>query len=364
MTTAPKVSIISTTYNQEKYIRQALDSLVSQETDFDFEIVIADDCSTDKTAERIEKYAQKYPNIFKINLRKKNIGSWANYLSVLRAARGEFIAICEGDDFWTDTSKLQRQVNFLEKRPGCAMCFHPVRVFFENQERSDYVYPDPKANHKFTTLELLKNNFIQTNSVMYRRQKYNDMPTKIIPGDWYLHLYHAQFGKIGFIDRVMSAYRRHTGGLWWDSHEDIDRIWERFGIPHLELYVEFLKLYGNDANYREIINTHIGKMFGNFIGVDTKHNKKLLQEVIITMPDITAKFIADQYNQLVRSESSFKDTKQEIETQKQEIDTLKYEIELRNQMLQQKEQILRAIKLSRFWKFRNLIARVTGKEMI
>jgi hypothetical protein len=199
---------------------------------------------------------------------------------------------------------------------------------------------------------------------MYRRQKYNDMPTKIIPGDWYLHLYHAQFGKIGFIDRVMSAYRRHTGGLWWDSHEDIDRIWERFGIPHLELYVEFLKLYGNDANYREIINTHIGKMFGNFIGVDTKHNKKLLQEVIITMPDITAKFIADQYNQLVRSESSFKDTKQEIETQKQEIDTLKYEIELRNQMLQQKEQILRAIKLSRFWKFRNLIARVTGKEMI
>jgi Fic family protein len=105
-------------------------------------------------------------------------------------------------------------------------------------------------------------------------------------------------------------------------------------------------------------------MFGNFIGVDTKHNKKLLQEVIITMPDITAKFIADQYNQLVRSESSFKDTKQEIETQKQEIDTLKYEIELRNQMLQQKEQILRAIKLSRFWKFRNLIARVTGKEMI
>lgn len=253
----PKVSIVCITYNQEKYIGETLESFVTQKTDFEFEAIIADDCSTDGTAKIIRQYAKKYPGIIKPTLRSKNVGVGNNLLGALTAAKGKYIALCEGDDFWTDPNKLQLQADFLDKNPSCAMVFHPVRVFFENNEEEESIYPQTKDTAVFTTEELLKTNFIQTNSVMYRGQNYKNLPTNILPLDWYLHLYHAQFGKIGFIDRVMSAYRRHPGGLWWDSYKDLDEIWKKYGINHVRLYAELLKIYGGNLGYKDIIDNHI-----------------------------------------------------------------------------------------------------------
>ena len=236
----PLVSVVMITYNQEKYIKQAIESVLEQQVDFDYEIIIGDDNSTDSTSDILKEYTKKHKNIKVIN-RKKNIGAIPNFMQTFRQARGKYIALCEGDDFWTDPTKLQRQVDLLEDNEDYALVFHPVRVFFENGKKTDSVHPDFKTG--FDLNELLRGNFIQTNSVVYRArsaEEYSSLPEDIIPGDWYLHLFHAKFGKIGFIDRVMSAYRRHEGGVWWNSTEDEGKFWQKHGREHFRFYSKVL----------------------------------------------------------------------------------------------------------------------------
>lgn len=240
-----KVSIVCISYNQEKYITQALDGFVSQKANFDFEAIIADDCSTDSTPEIINEYAKKYPNIIKPVLRKKNVGVQANLIDALNRATGDYIALCEGDDFWTDPKKLQLQVNFLEKHPDYSLCFHLVKVYFQKGEEAESVFPTSVETMKFTIEELLKNNYIQTNSVMYRKQSYISIPNNILPVDWYLHLYHAQFGKIGFINRVMSVYRRHSGSIWWGTRAPNLSFWEKYAQSRINFYDEIKMLFAD-----------------------------------------------------------------------------------------------------------------------
>ena len=109
-----KVSVIVLTYNHEKYIRQALDSILMQKVDFRYEILVGDDASTDGTAEILQEYQQKYEGIFRLFLRPWNLGATRNAYELLTSARGTYLATCEGDDYWTDVYKLQRQVRFLE----------------------------------------------------------------------------------------------------------------------------------------------------------------------------------------------------------------------------------------------------------
>ena len=140
MSKRPLVSVVSITYNQEKFIREALEGMVLQKTNFDFEIIVADDASTDATAAIIQEYADAYPGLIKPVLRKKNLGAIANSLSSLRLARGKYLALCEGDDYWTDENKLQKQVDFLEAHQDYALCFHPVRVFFDDAILTRFIF--------------------------------------------------------------------------------------------------------------------------------------------------------------------------------------------------------------------------------
>lgn len=292
---SPKVSVVSIAYNQEKYIRETLEGFIMQRTDFDFEVIIADDCSRDKTPEIIKEYGRKHPNIFKPILRDHNIGIQQNFYGALRAAKGQYIAICEGDDYWTDPEKLQRQVDFLDKHPHYTVCFHPVMVFFENDEGKNVIYPNVKDESKFNTEELLKKNFIQTNSVMYRRQNYAHLPDDILPLDWYLHLYHAQFGKIGFIDRVMSVYRRHPGGVWWDSHNN--KIWKKYGISHLKLYTALLKIYGQEHNYKQIITNKATEAIHETLLADDSKGQEIARRVVNDFPEFTQQALFNSYNE-------------------------------------------------------------------
>lgn len=360
-TTSPKVSILTIAYNQEGYIRQTLESFVVQKTNFKFEVVIADDCSTDKTPEIIEEYTQKYPTIFKTTLRKKNIGSWQNFLGVLKDARGEYIALCEGDDYWTDPEKLQKQVNFLDNNPDYALCFHPVRIVFDNNEEKESVYPQIKDTSKFTLKELLQHNFIQTNSVMYRRQKYENMPVNIMPGDIYLHLYHAQFGKIGFIDKVMSVYRRHEGGIWWDSYKSEDELWKKYAVPHLALFIALRELYGDQAEYKIIIDTAIDNMFNKIIELDKKYGKSQLQQVIHDSSQVAAEFITRQHQEL-REERL--DTSKKLQNKDQDILKLQQTVNDRDHQIKQRDQTISDIQASRVWKARNKIAKLRGREEV
>ena len=282
MTKTPKikVSIVCVTYNQESYIRETIDSFLMQETDAKYQIVISDDRSTDSTRDIILEYALKYPDIFKVNLQDSNVGVARNFKDALMLADGEYVALCEGDDFWTDNKKLQRQVDFLDTHKDYSLCFHPVRVFFENGEEKDSVHPSRTDAKAFTLQNLLKENFIQTNSVMYRRRDYSKIPTNILPIDWYLHLYHAEIGSIGFINKVMSAYRRHPNGIWWNAYNDIEKIWSKYGEPHLALYSEILKIY---PDYSKYVVANISTALEGVITADTERTLDVLT-VLKKMP--------------------------------------------------------------------------------
>ena len=132
MSQTPKVSVVVLSYNHEKYIRQALDSILAQKTDFAFEVLVGDDCSQDGTRLILEEYAERYPDIMRPFLREKNLGPTRNLYETLKEARGEYLASCEGDDFWTDENKLQRQSDFLDAHPEFVGCVHPVGVVGED----------------------------------------------------------------------------------------------------------------------------------------------------------------------------------------------------------------------------------------
>ena len=129
-----KVSVIVITYNHEKYIRKALDSILMQKVDFKYEILVGDDASIDSTPEIIREYKEKYPEYFNISLREKNLGGTRNSYELMMMAKGDYIANLEGDDYWIDENKLQKQVDFLEKHDNFVGCV------------SDFMYVDEKCN--------------------------------------------------------------------------------------------------------------------------------------------------------------------------------------------------------------------------
>lgn len=357
MSLKPKVSILCLTYNHKHYIKQALDSFLSQKTDFDFEVLINDDGSNDGTTDIIKEYRRQHPQIIRPIFHKQNLYSQGVRNMLVRflfpKARGGYIALCEGDDYWTDDRKLQRQVDFLDKRPDYALCFHPVRVTTAGGEST--VFPDRIT--KFTTKDLLERNFIQTNSVMYRRQSYNNMPTNVMPGDWYLHLYHAKFGKIGFINKVMATYRRHPGSMWWNSDKNTDDIWIKHGLAHLALFSEMLKLYGGKPEYQTIVNISIDKMMRTLIDVDAKHNSGLVWKALEDMPECVLGF-------LLRTDASLRAQELLVDQKSRQVAALQLALQKQGLVIAQKDREIKEIKSSRVWRLRNLFAKLTGQKNV
>lgn len=291
----PKVTVICWTYNQEKFIRQTLDGFLMQQTDFPFEIIVHDDASTDGTTAIIREYEQKYPDVVKPMYRQENQfskGTGEFIDDTFRAARGKYIAICEGDDYWTDPEKLQLQADYLDEHPDYALCFHPVRVVFEDDSAVEHIYPDPTDKAAFTVKRLLKQNFIQTNSVMYRAGQYQPIPGKLMPRDWYLHLYFAQFGKIGFINRVMSVYRRHQEGVWRNSSRQ--EFWQKNGLAYFEFFAAIHGLYASNPKYRPIIETSIIQMFNRLITSDKQYGTQYVRDALRASPELGGFFIRKQ----------------------------------------------------------------------
>lgn len=133
----PLVSVVVLTFNHEKYITQALDSILMQQVNFPYEILVGDDCSTDHTQDILKHYADEYPGVFRLFLREKNLGPTKNLYDVMRHASGRYMASCEGDDFWTDPHKLQLQIDFLESHRQYVGCVHPISLVDEEGMPSD-----------------------------------------------------------------------------------------------------------------------------------------------------------------------------------------------------------------------------------
>jgi glycosyltransferase involved in cell wall biosynthesis len=251
---SPKVSIVATTHNQEGYARQAFDSFLEQQADFPVEIIVADDASTDSTPAVIQEYTDRYPHLFRPILRPENLGLNRNMTGALSAARGEYVALCEADDYWTDPLKLSKQVAYLDRHPETSVCFHPVRVVWEDGYAKDSKFPPPHLRGNLSVDALLLMNFIQTNSVVYRRlERYDDIPADVMPLDWYLHVRHAAQGRIGMLPDTMSVYRRHAQGMWHNQVADPPKFWLTLGPGHAATFDAMLDLFPHDPEREKLI---------------------------------------------------------------------------------------------------------------
>lgn len=281
----PKVSVVTITYNHEQYVRDAIDGVLAQRTDFPVELIVADDASTDNTAAIVTEYADRHPDRIVPVLRTQNIGIAPNIVDALCRARGEYVALCEGDDYWTDPAKLARQVAMLDTDPGMAMCFHRARVVHEDGS-ADSQLPGPGIVGPWSFDVLLVTNTLPTQSVMYRRKDYAGLPRDIFPVDWYLHLYHARNGSVGFIDEVMSVYRRHEGGAWQDATHNPGAHLRRNGLAQLTMYHAMRDLVADNPDRTRIVDNHLIAMFKLLAKSDLADSGEQVVEALRRFPDL------------------------------------------------------------------------------
>ncbi len=224
----PLVVIQCLVYNQEKYIRDCLDGFVMQQTDFPFVAVVHDDASSDNSASIIREYAEKYPDIIlpiyeTENQWSKGDGTFAKIIhNAISSTGAKYVSMCEGDDYWTDPYKLQKQVNFLENNIEFTICFHPVMVL--NQLTGEIVPDTLKEVPSETTIyDLTGENYIHTPSVMYRYSTEVDdkflKVGRVGVGDYLYHLLYAERGKIKKLPDYMAVYRQGVG-IWTGANCD------------------------------------------------------------------------------------------------------------------------------------------------
>jgi glycosyltransferase involved in cell wall biosynthesis len=212
------VSVLVVTYNHARFVRQALDSALAQRLPQPFEVLISEDCSTDGTREIVQEYADRHPHVIRLLLSERNVRSNEVVARGFRAARGRYVALLDGDDYWTSDDKVRAQVAFLDTRPDMTICFHNVQVVDERSQRTGRLWNEPDQPRVSGLHELLRGNFIATNSVMYRRAAVAEIPSwyeSFFPvTDWPLHVLYAREGRIGYLNRALGAYRLHGGGLF------------------------------------------------------------------------------------------------------------------------------------------------------
>jgi glycosyltransferase involved in cell wall biosynthesis len=215
-----KLSVAMITYNHERFIGQAIESVLAQKVNFDCEIVIGEDCSTDGTRAIVEDFARRYPDRIRPILHKQNVGGLRNIESTMACCRGLYLAILEGDDYWTCEDKLQKQVDFLDAHPDCAISCHRARFLYEsapeNLGSKPEVFP-PHPAGPYTLEDLLKGNLVMTCSAVVRHDLIGSLPASLSPtavGDWPRYALAARHGTIELMDEVMAGYRVHRGSTW------------------------------------------------------------------------------------------------------------------------------------------------------
>jgi Glycosyltransferases involved in cell wall biogenesis len=225
----PLLSIVTITYNQEPFISEAIKGILMQKTNFPVEYIIAEDCSTDKTREIIEKYQTQHNKIIRLITSNQNVGAIANEHRALLESRGKYIAFCEGDDYWTDPYKLQKQVDFLESHINYSVCFHRYKILDNelNQYRNDkcgFLFTDKSRTGIDVDTKLFLNHWITQPVTMVFRKECFDL--SIIHQYKYfrdMHLiYHLlQKGNGHLLSFEGAVYREHLGGIHGKQSEEL-----------------------------------------------------------------------------------------------------------------------------------------------
>lgn len=251
------VTIRCFTFNQKNFVRQALDGFVSQKTDFNFEAIVHDDASSDGTDEIIKEYAHKYPNIIKPILETEN--QWSKHDGSLRKimrshTRGKYIAICEGDDYWTDPCKLQKQIDFLEANPDYSMCFHNATEHYESINIEDKLFSDIK-DQDYEAIDLYNHWIVPTASVVIRKEIFDSSlyhtvfdEHNLLFTDTPLFLVCAKLGKVRGMSDVMSVYRKHEGGMtssaFFYKKENL--------LKFVDYYIQISEIFGKEFRPKAI----------------------------------------------------------------------------------------------------------------
>lgn len=222
------LTVLCTTYNHGMYIRDALESFVSQETSFRYKVLVHDDASTDETADIIREYAAKYPDIIYPICQKEN--QYSKGVKIVERfmvpfVEGKYIARCEGDDYWCDNNKLQTQVDFLETHPDYVACVHNTRLINMKTNKRRNMYTGCDGDIHLEDVITKGSACYHTSSLVYRVEYLSNRPdftTKVKGvGDYPLSIYLALSGRVKYFGKVMSCYRYATRGSWSQRNNTI-----------------------------------------------------------------------------------------------------------------------------------------------
>jgi len=255
----PKVSVLVITYNHDKYIRETLDSALRQKTSFDFEIVVGDDHSQDNTPAILNEYQLRYGTQIRLLLHKSNVGPWENHRHVFNACRGEYVAMLDGDDYWTSNDKLQRQVDVLEQNPDCPMCCHNVRRLFDaSNELSEPLF-NAEVDRYLSCKDLLQSSPAITSSTLYRRSaaaSVDDIP-KILLTDRARALAVAhRYGDIAYLCDTMGIWRVHERGVL-NTRQQLGTVDRRIKARKVDIeYFETINSYTH-YQYQPLISRQV-----------------------------------------------------------------------------------------------------------
>ncbi len=287
------LSVCLITYQDANYIEKCLDSVLGQKTDFNFKVIIGEDASSDGTREICLNYAKKYPERIQLLLGKREnviyiegrpTGRY-NFVKTLEQAKSKYVALIEGDDYWTDPLKLQKQVDFLESNPEYSICFHPVEVYDQSQEKMVKDVLTATVKDTTSVYDLAKGNYIHTCSVMYRNNLFRSFPGYFFQapiGDYFLHMLNAKYGPIKMLNEEMAVYRLHNASHWSSlQQEKRYRSW----------YAFLLKLRENfDKKTRSILTNQAVELGLKMFSINKAKNFTYLLRTFVLSPKTVLRF--------------------------------------------------------------------------
>ena len=276
----PLVAIHCLVYNHEPYLRDCFEGFVMQQTNFPFVAIVHNDASTDDSAAIIREYEAKYPHIFKPIYQTENLYSKRGFgaindliFAAIDQIGAKYIAMCEGDDYWTDPLKLQKQVDFMEENPECSLCFHKVNTLIQEtgEIKEEFIVRDVPGRSDI--IDLAKGNYIHTPSVLFRRsfldleRYYKMMPC--LPGDYVMWMLLAEKGFICKIDEPMAMYR-HGSGIWSNNGGNNQSLQVLKTLSKLSCIIE-------NSEARAILNANILKLSTDMLDYISKVEKQYNQ---------------------------------------------------------------------------------------
>lgn len=270
----PLVSVCIWTYNQEKYTRACVEGALKQRTTFRIEVIVGNDCSTDRTKEILDELASLYPERLVVINRPVNIGGHENSMDVIARARGEFVALCDGDDFWIDENKLQKQHDSLKLHPNVDLCFHPAKEYYNDKFHALInAYHDAETIVPLERVIMGRGGFMSTSSLLIRKSSIFPFPDWFIKrapvGDAFLQALGSARGGALYLPDAMSAYRRFSVGSMTEQN-----IYPKQKARDVQLkmdsYIYCYNSLGVDTDIKPTLRVTLFEMLNNVVLSDDR----------------------------------------------------------------------------------------------